>query len=75
MGLLLISHDLQQVARYCDRVLVMYRGRIVDASPATQLANSHHPYTRMLWSCKPSAATYGTQLPVLKGWDSAGGNA
>jgi peptide/nickel transport system ATP-binding protein len=65
MGLLLISHDLTQVARHCDRVLVMYRGRIVDACPAADLAASTHPYTRLLWSCKPSAATYGTVLPVL----------
>jgi peptide/nickel transport system ATP-binding protein len=65
MGLLLISHDLTQVARHCDRVLVMYRGRIVDASPAAALAASQHPYTRLLWSCKPSAATHGTLLPVL----------
>jgi peptide/nickel transport system ATP-binding protein len=64
MGLLLISHDLRQVARHCDRVLVMHRGRIVDQSAASELANSRHPYTRALWACKPSAATYGTVLPV-----------
>jgi peptide/nickel transport system ATP-binding protein len=64
MGLLLISHDLRQVARHCDRVLVMHRGRIVDQSDASLLANSPHPYTRALWACKPSAATYGTVLPV-----------
>jgi len=65
MGLLLISHDLTQVARHCDRVLVMYRGRIVDRSSAAALPASQHPYTRLLWSCKPSAATHGTELPVL----------
>jgi peptide/nickel transport system ATP-binding protein len=70
MGLLLISHDLPQVARYCDRVLVMYRGRIVDRSPAADLPHATHPYTRTLWSCKPSAATYRTPLPVLdRSWD------
>jgi peptide/nickel transport system ATP-binding protein len=72
MGLLLISHDLQQVARHCDRVLVMYRGRIVDESAAAELANSRHPYTRMLWSCKPTTATYRTELPVLRDWHGAG---
>jgi len=71
MGLLLISHDLPQVARYCDRVLVMYRGRIVDESAASQLAHSRHPYTRTLWACRPSAATYGTELPVLADWSEA----
>ena len=65
MGLLLISHDLQQVAQYCERVLVMYRGRLVDERRAVDLAASDHPYTKTLWSCRPSGRTYGTQLPVL----------
>lgn len=65
MGLLLISHDLQQVARYCDRALVMFRGRIVDECAATALGKSTHPYTRTLWSCRPSGRTYGSELPVL----------
>lgn len=76
MGLLLISHDLQQVARYCERVLVMYRGRIVDQGPAADLGNSRHPYTRTLWSCRPSGRTHGTQLPVLdRRSDADGGTA
>jgi peptide/nickel transport system ATP-binding protein len=70
MGLLLISHDLRQVARVCDRVIVMYRGRLVETLPVAQLAASRHPYTRTLWSCQPSAATYGTDLPV---YESRGG--
>ncbi len=65
MGLLLISHDLQQVADFTDRVLVLYRGRIVDEQPAVELSRSTHPYTRTLWSCRPSPATYGTRLPTL----------
>jgi peptide/nickel transport system ATP-binding protein len=65
MGLLLISHDLQQVARYCERVLVMYRGRLVDERLTADLAAAEHPYTRTLWSCRPGGSTYGTQLPVL----------
>ncbi len=69
MGLLLISHDLQQVARFADRVLVMRQGSIVDALPARGLAEAGHPYTRGLWRARPSAATYGTRLPTL---DNAG---
>jgi peptide/nickel transport system ATP-binding protein len=65
MGLLLISHDLQQVAKHCERVLVMYRGRIVDRRAAADVAQSDHPYTRMLWSCRPSGRTYGSLLPVI----------
>ena len=65
MGLLLISHDLQMVARHADRALVMYRGRIVDQGAAADLARSSHPYTRALWASRPSGRTYGTVLPVL----------
>jgi peptide/nickel transport system ATP-binding protein len=72
MGVLLISHDLQQVARYCDRALIMFRGRIVDECPAAALGRSTHPYTRALWSCRPSGRTFGTQLPVLDpNWQAA----
>jgi peptide/nickel transport system ATP-binding protein len=65
MGLLLISHDLQLVARYCDRALVMYRGRIVDQGSTGHLSLSDHPYTRALWSCVPSGRTHGSSLPVF----------
>jgi peptide/nickel transport system ATP-binding protein len=65
MGLLLITHDLQQVARHCERAFVMHRGRIVDQCRAADLPHSTHPYTRTLWSCRPSAQTHGTVLPVL----------
>lgn len=65
MGLLLISHDLQQVADHCQRVMVMYKGRILDALPASELAHASHPYTRTLWACRPSLATKGQRLPTL----------
>jgi peptide/nickel transport system ATP-binding protein len=66
MALLLISHDLHQVVRHCERVLVMYRGRIVDSGPAAELPRSTHPYTRALWHCAPSGRTHGTRLPVFE---------
>lgn len=65
MGLLLISHDLPLVAAHCQRVMVMYQGQQVDELPATQLPQATHPYTRTLWTCRPDAQTYGTDLPVL----------
>lgn len=65
MGLLLISHDLQQVADYADRVLVMRAGRIVDQIAAKDLGRSENSYTSALWKARPSAATYGTKLPVI----------
>lgn len=65
MGLLLISHDLQQVSEHCERVMVMFQGEILDTLPAADLPHATHPYTRTLWSCRPSKATHGTMLPVL----------
>ncbi|CAG9298009.1 ABC transporter ATP-binding protein [Celerinatantimonas diazotrophica] len=65
MGLLLISHDLEQVADYSERVLVMYQGKIVDRLPAQELPNAQHPYTKTLWSCRPNRDKRGQSLPVL----------
>ncbi len=66
MGLLLISHDLQQVSRYADRVIVMRQGEIVERLPASELAQAQTAYTRGLWAARPSFATYGTRLPVFE---------
>jgi len=66
MGLLLISHDLQQVSRYADRVLVMRQGRIEEEMTSADLSHAGSPYTRALWAARPSAATYGTRLPVYE---------
>lgn len=53
MGLLLIAHDLDLVAGFCDRVLVMRNGRVVDEAPAGALHESRHPYTRALLAARP----------------------
>ncbi|WP_241602146.1 ABC transporter ATP-binding protein [Rosenbergiella nectarea] len=65
MGLLLISHDLQQVADHCQRVMVMYQGHILDRLAAKDLPQATHPYTQTLWACRPSLATKGKRLPTL----------
>jgi oligopeptide transport system ATP-binding protein len=53
-SLLLITHDLGVVARYADRVAVMYGGRIVETAPARALYKSpRHPYTRGLMASVP----------------------
>jgi peptide/nickel transport system permease protein len=58
VALLLISHDVTVVGEVCDRVLVMYAGRIVEDLPATDLAAAaRHPYTRALVDAVPDMAT------------------
>ena len=53
MGLMFISHDLNLVADFCDRVLVMYAGRIMEDLPAKQLHQAKHPYTQALLASLP----------------------
>jgi peptide/nickel transport system ATP-binding protein len=65
MGLIFISHDLRLVSRFCDRVLVMYAGRVVEQLPARDLARASHPYTQGLYRCLPSIDRPGQPLPVL----------
>ena len=65
MGLIFISHDLRLVARFCDRVLVMYRGRIVETVEAGRLMQAQHPYTRGLLECLPRIGGTRGPLPVL----------
>ena len=58
VALLLISHDVTVVGEVCDRVLVMYAGRIVEDLPAAELATAaRHPYTRALLAAVPDMDT------------------
>lgn len=52
-GLIFISHDLPLVADFCDRVLVMYAGRIMERIAASELHDARHPYTRALLASLP----------------------
>jgi peptide/nickel transport system ATP-binding protein len=65
MGLILISPDLPLVSHFCDRVAVMYSGRIVEEISAGNLAQAKHPYTRGLLNCLPSLIHPKARLPVL----------
>ncbi|CAH1657518.1 MAG: ABC transporter ATP-binding protein [Chelatococcus sp.] len=65
MGLIFISHDLRLVSSFCDRVLVMYRGRIVEEIAANRLNEATHPYTRGLINCLPQIGDDRHPLPVL----------
>ncbi len=58
VALVLISHDVSVVSEVCDRVLVMYAGRIVEDLPASELATAaRHPYTRALTAAVPDMET------------------
>ncbi len=65
MGLILISHDLPLVARFCDRVAVMYAGRVLEELPASELHHARHPYTRGLLECLPRLDRAVPRLPTL----------
>ena len=65
MGLIFISHDLRLVARFCDRVLVMYRGRVVEEIAARDLMRARHPYTQGLLNCLPRIGGARGPLPGL----------
>lgn len=66
LALLFISHDLNLVRRFCDRVLVLYAGRVMESLPAAELAQATHPYTRGLLAALPDLRHRRPQLPVLQ---------
>ncbi|MBU6497557.1 MAG: ABC transporter ATP-binding protein [Rhodospirillales bacterium] len=65
MALILISHDLPLVSHFCDRVAVMYAGRIVEELRAGDLTRATHPYTRGLLDCLPALSHPQPRLKVL----------
>ncbi|AQS60895.1 MULTISPECIES: ABC transporter ATP-binding protein [Rhizobium/Agrobacterium group] len=65
MGLILISHDLPLVSHFCDRVAVMYSGRVMEELKASELLKAEHPYTKGLLNCIPSLTHPRERLPVL----------
>ncbi|MGV1793277.1 ATP-binding cassette domain-containing protein [Rhizobium lusitanum] len=65
MGLIFVSHDLRLVSSFCDRVIVMYAGKVVEELKASELNNAQHPYTRGLLNCMPVVGENRHPLPVL----------
>jgi peptide/nickel transport system ATP-binding protein len=66
MGLILISHDLPLVSHFCDRVAVMYAGRVVEELAAAELTRARHPYTRGLLECLPTLSHRKPRLIVMQ---------
>ena len=65
LALLLISHDLDLLERFCHRIAVMYLGRIVELFPVgVGVTAPQHPYTRALWAATPSLAAADVAVPT-----------
>ncbi|MFB8033499.1 ABC transporter ATP-binding protein [Streptomyces sp. NPDC056004] len=68
MSMLIITHDLELAAATCDRLAVMYAGRIVEVQPAEALTRSpRHPYTNGLMVSRPRLDQAVHRLPVIPG--------
>ncbi|MCB5309430.1 ABC transporter ATP-binding protein [Yersinia massiliensis] len=65
LGLIFISHDINLVRSFCDRVLVMYAGRVVESIAACDLDHAQHPYTRGLLNALPDLNNRRDRLPVM----------
>ncbi|AFD06310.1 ABC transporter ATP-binding protein [Solitalea canadensis] len=66
MSMIFISHDLGLVSEISDKVVVMYKGQIMEQGNAEQVfSNPHHPYTKGLLACRPSANLNLKKLPTV----------
>ncbi|MBI3367225.1 MAG: ABC transporter ATP-binding protein [Burkholderiales bacterium] len=65
MGLIFVSHDLRLVSSFCDRVLVMYAGKVVEQLSSGRLHEAQHPYTQGLLNCLPRLEASRHPLPTL----------
>ncbi|MBI9091368.1 MAG: ABC transporter ATP-binding protein [Desulfobacterium sp.] len=70
MGLIFVSHDLELVASFCDEVIIMYAGRIMEICDAKKLHESTHPYTKGLLNCLPRIKGEAEYLPTLEREDA-----
>ncbi len=68
LAMLFITHDLELAAATCNRIAVMYAGRVVEIQGAMALrANPLHPYAAALLNCRPSITQRPRRLPVIEG--------
>ena len=76
MAMLFITHDLGVVAEIAHRVLVMYKGRIVEQGPVADVFyRPQHPYTQGLLSCRPTLTTPKGILPTVADFMAAADGA
>ena len=68
MAVIFISHDLSLVAGFCDRVMVMYTGKVVETAPTANLFyEPKHPYNRALQKARPALQQKGVELYTIPG--------
>ena len=66
VSMIMITHDFGIVAKVCDRVAVMYAGKIVESADVFELFNNpQHPYTKGLMACRPPLDVRLKRLPVM----------
>lgn len=66
MGILFITHDLGVVEELADKIVVLYKGSIVEQGTVNEIFNNpQHPYTKALLACRPSLYTKEMRLPVV----------
>jgi ABC-type dipeptide/oligopeptide/nickel transport system ATPase component len=67
-AMIFVTHNLGIVARMCDRVAVMYAGRIIEIGPVRRIFKTPaHPYTRALLASVPRLAAKGERLTAIEG--------
>lgn len=67
-AIVIVSHDLGLIRRLCDRVIVMYAGRVAEQAPVEQLfVTPAHPYTRALIEALPKLGDRRERLPTIEG--------
>ena len=68
MAIILVTHDLHTVERFCDELAIMYAGRIVEQGPVSEVfARPAHPYTEGLLKARPRLGTSAARLPLIAG--------
>ena len=65
-SLMFISHDLELVKNFCDRVIVMYGGRIMEELPADRLHQASHPYTQALLASRVDVDRPVERIPIMR---------
>ncbi len=66
MGIMFITHDLGVIAELADKVVVMYKGKIVEQGPVLDIfSNPQHPYTKGLLACRPPLDVRLKRLPIV----------